>query len=56
LERARAFAMQGIGQAERALAHYGQRKFSLWTGDLGLACLLSDCIAATARFPMLDVF
>jgi hypothetical protein len=56
LERARAFAMHGIDQAERALAHYGQRKFSLWTGDLGLAVFLSDCITATARFPILDVF
>jgi hypothetical protein len=56
LERARAFAMHGIGQAERALAHYGQRKFSLWTGDLGFAIFLSDCIGATPRFPMLDVF
>ena len=56
LDRARAFAMHAVDQAERALAHYGQRKFSLWTGDLGLAIYLSDCIAATARFPMLDVF
>ena len=43
-------------EAEGALTHYGQRKFSLWTGDLGLAVFLSDCIAATSRFPMLDVF
>ena len=43
-------------KAERALAQYGQRKFSLWTGDLGLAIFLSDCIGGTARFPMLDVF
>ncbi len=56
LDRARAFAMHGINQAERALAKYGQRKFSLWTGDLGLAMFLWDCINGTARFPMLDVF
>jgi len=56
LDRARFFAMHAVDQAERALARYGQRKFSLWTGDLGLAIYLSDCIAATARFPMLDVF
>jgi hypothetical protein len=56
LERARRFAMHGVDQAERALAQYGQRKFSLWTGDLGLAIFLSDCIGGPAQFPMLDVF
>lgn len=56
LSRARRFAMHGIGQAELGVAEHGQRKFSLWTGDLGLATFLGDCIRANDRFPTLDVF
>jgi hypothetical protein len=37
-------------------AHYGQFRYSLWTGDLGLAVFIWDCIVAQARFPTLDVF
>lgn len=54
--RARKFAMHAIGQCDRAVEQYGQRKFSLWTGDLGLAIYLWNCIKGTAGFPTLDVF
>ncbi len=56
LNRARQFAMHAIVQCERALARYGQRKYSLWTGDLGLAIYLWNCVRGTAKFPTLDVF
>ena len=56
LDRARQFAMHAIGQSDRALEQHGQRKYSLWTGDLGLALYLWDCVRATAKFPTLDVF
>jgi len=56
LVRARRFAMHAIAQAERGVLEHGQRKFSLWTGDLGLAAFLCDCIRANDRFPTLDVF
>jgi hypothetical protein len=56
LVRARAFAMHAIDRADRALARYGQRKYSLWTGDLGLAVFLWDCVRVDARLPTLDVF
>jgi hypothetical protein len=56
LQRARRFAMHAINQAEAARAHYGQRKFSLWTGDLGLALFLDACIRSDAAIPTLDVF
>ena len=56
LERARAFAMHAIAQAEADARQYGQLRYSLWTGDLGLAIFLCDCIGAQARFPTLDVF
>jgi Lanthionine synthetase C-like protein len=56
LERARRFAMHAIEQSERGKEQHGQRKYSLWTGDLGLACYLSDCIRVCAAFPTLDFF
>ena len=56
LARARRFAMHAIMQAERGVAVHGQRKFSLWTGDLGLALYLCDCIREQSAFPTLDVF
>ena len=55
LDRARAFAMHAIAQSEAQAAELGRRRYSLWTGDLGLACYLHDCIDAQARFPTLDV-
>ncbi len=56
LDRARAFAMHGMAQCRWARRHYGQGRYSLWTGDLGLACYLWDCIHGEARFPTLDTF
>jgi hypothetical protein len=56
LDRARKFAMHAIVQCDSALEKYGQRKFSLWTGDLGLAIYLWNCVKATPKFPTLDVF
>ena len=48
--------MHAIEQAcadERAV---GRMRYSLWTGDPGLAIYLFDCIRVTPRFPTLDVF
>jgi hypothetical protein len=56
LERARAFAMHALKQFERDAQDYGQLRYSLWTGDLGLAIYLWDCIRARPQFPTLDVF
>jgi hypothetical protein len=56
LERARAFAMHGIGQTDAAAARYGQLRHSLWTGDPGFAIYLWDCIRGDAAFPTLDVY
>jgi hypothetical protein len=56
LERARSFAMHGIAQTEQHALACGQLRYSLWTGDLGLAIYLHDCLRAEARFPTLDVF
>jgi hypothetical protein len=56
LQRARAFAMHATAQAEADARQYGQLRHSLWTGDLGLAIFLWDCIHAQAGFPTLEVF
>lgn len=56
LVRARAFAMHGIAQAFADHAAYGQWRHGLWTGDLGLAIYLLDCIEEGDAFPSLDAF
>lgn len=56
LDRARRFAMHALAQNERAVATHGLRKFSLWTGDLGLALYLQACIDVSPAMPTLDVF
>jgi hypothetical protein len=56
LDRARAFAMHAIAQNARYVAQHGMRKYSLWTGDLGFAVYLRDCIDGAARIPLMDVF
>ncbi len=49
LNRARAFAMHAITQIDGA-------RWSLWTGDLGIACFLWDCIREVVEVPTLDIF
>ena len=56
LERARAFAMHAIAQSDAAAASHGRHRFSLWTGDLGLALYVSSCLRADPALPTLDVF
>ena len=56
LDRARRFAMHAIVQSDTARGRHGQCKFSLWTGDLGLALFLAACVQGAAEFPLLDGF
>jgi Lanthionine synthetase C-like protein len=56
LERARAFAMTAIAQYREARAKLGRGRYSLWTGDIGLAVYLRDCLTTEAQFPTIDVF
>jgi len=56
LERARAFAMAAIDQQRAARAEHGRGRYSLWTGDIGLACYLHECLRGSARFPTVDAF
>lgn len=56
LVRARAFAMTAIEQCRDARRKYGRARYSLWTGDAGVAVYLHDCLRAESRFPTLDIF
>ena len=55
LERARAFAMTAIDQMREARSTHGRGRYSLWTGDPGLAIYLWDCVTAEPAFPTIDL-
>ena len=56
LERARQFALTAIAQRENILLGGGTAQYALWTGDMGPAMFLADCIDARGDFPTLDYF
>lgn len=56
LDRARRFGMHMIVQVERHRAEHRRGRHALWTGDLGAACVLWNCIIGDDRFPTLDHF
>jgi hypothetical protein len=49
LDRARAFAMHALEQVERA-----EPRYSLWTGDIGVALYLRACFDGWEGMPILD--
>jgi hypothetical protein len=53
LERARAFAMDAVADAARRREALGRGRYTLFTGDLGVALLLRSCLDADAAFPFL---
>ena len=48
LDRARRFAAHALGQVERT-----EGRYSLWTGDVGVAVFAADCLEARTRYPVL---
>jgi len=54
LERARRFAVHALGQVERTRTEVGHGRYSLFSGDLGVALFAAGCLDADARFPVLD--
>jgi hypothetical protein len=50
LERARRFAMHALGQVHRR----GQGRYSLWTGDVGIALYAADCIDGVSWYPVFE--
>jgi lanthionine synthetase-like protein len=56
LERARAFAMHTIGQVEHERDKVGRGRYSLFTGDIGVALFLRHLLDGTSSFPTLGPF
>ncbi|MEP6943978.1 MAG: LanC-like protein [Betaproteobacteria bacterium] len=54
LDRARSFAMHSMAQSDRHFSEYGQRRYSLWTGDAGVAWYVWNCITGDDALPNLD--
>lgn len=55
LDRARAFAMTALAQCRQARREVGRGRFTLWTGDPGLAVYLWACLEGEAGFPNVDL-
>src|SRR5256714_1300420 len=55
LDRARRFAVHALAQADRIATACGQRRYSLFTGDLGTALFAAACLDVDARFPVIDI-
>jgi hypothetical protein len=56
LERARRFAVHALEQAGRARELRGCGRYSLWTGDLGVAVYAADCLEQRTRYPILETW
>jgi Lanthionine synthetase C-like protein len=56
LERARAFGMHAIDQVENERAKLGRGRYSLFTGDLGVALFLRHLLDGDDRFPTMGPF
>ena len=54
LNRARSLAMFAIEQSHENQKRFDSRRFTLWTGDLGLAFYLHACIVGKSQMPALD--
>jgi Lanthionine synthetase C-like protein len=55
LGRARRFAVHALDQVRRLRADRGRGRYSLWTGDLGVAIYVADCLEGRAAYPFFDV-
>lgn len=55
LDRARCFAAHAITQQGGMRQAHGQGRYTLWTGEPGLAVYLWQCIKGSAGLPVLDV-
>jgi hypothetical protein len=48
--------MHAIGQVEAARAAYGHGRYTLWTGDLGVAVYLALCLEGRHGLPSLELW
>ena len=52
LTRARAFALHAARQVERGRSEHKRGRHTLWTGDLGTALYLADCVDGGGALPL----
>ena len=50
LDRARRFAVHAVEQVERR----GKGRYSLFTGDIGVALYVADCLRGASAYPIID--
>ena len=55
LERARRFAMHAIEQVARQRTEFGRGRYTLWTGDVGVALYLDACLEVRDALPTMEV-
>jgi hypothetical protein len=55
LDRARRFAVHALEQVRRLRAERGRGRYSLWTGDLGVALYAAECLDGGSVYPFFDV-
>ena len=55
LAGARRLAVHALAQARAARTRRGRGRYSLWTGDLGVALLAADCLEGRGAYPLLPV-
>ena len=55
LVRARRLAVHALAQVRAARAERGRGRYSLWTGDVGVALLAADCLEGRGAYPLLPV-
>jgi hypothetical protein len=44
--------MHAARQVEHSRSDYGRGRYTLWTGDLGTALYLADCIEGGGELPL----
>jgi hypothetical protein len=55
LERARRFAVHALEQVQRLRTERGRGRYSLWTGDLGVALYAAACLDGGSVYPFFDL-
>jgi hypothetical protein len=56
LERARRFAVHALEQVSRLRTERGRGRYSLWTGDLGVALFAADCLDGNTEYPVIETW
>ena len=56
LGRARRFAVHALDQVRRAGESRGRGRYSLFTGDIGVALYAADCLDCRSGYPILDTW